>query len=81
MKFKRSEVFEMVDALFHKYASSNREEAKEELADMMQRREDASQPAVQGGLYLTCGHGGRIINRNNVPQCDICGKPAAHFGR
>ena len=43
MKFSRKEVFEMVDALFHKYASFCRSEAKEELVDIIQRREDMGQ--------------------------------------
>ena len=41
MKFTKSDVFEMVDALFHFYASDYRNDAKEELAAMIQRREDA----------------------------------------
>ena len=41
MKFTRSEVFKMVDDLFHAYASDCRTEAKEDLADIMQRMEDA----------------------------------------
>ena len=43
MKFKRSDVFEMVDALFHKYASFYRNDAKKELLCIIQRMEEAHQ--------------------------------------
>lgn len=59
MKFTRSDVFEMVDALFHAYASYYRTEAKEDLADMMQRRENSAQPAV--GV--------------DTPVCSLCSTP------
>lgn len=39
MKFSQSDVFEMVDALFHCYASDYRIDAKEQLATMMLHRE------------------------------------------
>ena len=50
MKFTRSDVFEMVDALFHMYASTYRNDAKEELADMIQRREDTLGPPDQASV-------------------------------
>ncbi len=39
MKFSRQDVIDIVDALFHMYASDYRFEAKEELLKMMQRQE------------------------------------------
>jgi hypothetical protein len=58
MKFTRTEVFEIVDALFHKYASNHRNDAKEELADIIQRREDVYKQENISDANLECHHRG-----------------------
>ncbi len=47
VRFSRQAVIDMVDALFHMYASDYRFEAKEELLKMIQRRECDSQTKVE----------------------------------
>ena len=69
MKFSRQDVIDMVDALFHMYASDYRFEAKEELLKMIQRREHIKTETIDETDCGFCENN----RQNGYDYCSYCG--------